>query len=204
VVLSLKRHPNQALSAECRITKTTTAFFEPALDYIVCKIPRWDLQKFEGVERTIGSEMKSVGEVMAIGRTFPEALQKALRMLDIGVDGLDPEAFSFPDVSAAIATPSPTRMFAIARGLAKGMSIEEISRLTAIDPFFIGEMARLVRIGEQLPTALGEMPSSEEAYHLREAKRAGYSDRAIAKKLLRTEAEVRELRWSCGIVPHLA
>ena len=101
------------------ITKTTTAFFEPALDYIVCKIPRWDLQKFAGVEQAIGSEMKSVGEVMAIGRTFPEALQKALRMLDIGVDGLDPEAFPFPDLPAAIATASPTRIFAIARGLAR-------------------------------------------------------------------------------------
>lgn len=186
------------------ITKTTTAFFEPALDYIVCKIPRWDLQKFEGVEQSIGSEMKSVGEVMAIGRTFPEALQKALRMLDIGVDGLDPEAFSFPDLPAAVATPSPKRIFAIARGLAEGMSIDEISRLTAIDPFFIGEMARLVHIGEQLPAVLGEMPSSEEVHRLREAKRAGYSDRSIAKKLDRTEAEVRELRRSYGISPRLA
>ena len=162
------------------------------------------MQKFEGVEQTIGSEMKSVGEVMAIGRTFPEALQKALRMLDIGVDGLDPEAFSFPNLPAAIATPSPTRIFAIARGLAEGMSIDDIARLTAIDPFFIGEMAHLVHIGEQLPAVLGEMPSSEQAHRLREAKRAGYSDRSIAKKLDRTEAEVRELRRSYGISPRLA
>src|SRR5262249_45349773 len=146
----------------------------------------------------------SVGEVMAIGRTFPEALQKALRMLDIGVDGLDPEAFSFPDLPAAIATPSPKRMFAVARGLAEGMSVDEIARLTAIDPFFIGEIARLVHIGEQLPAVLGEIPSSEQAHRLREAKRAGYSDRAIAKKLARTEAEARELRRSYGILPRLA
>jgi carbamoyl-phosphate synthase large subunit len=170
----------------------------------VCKIPRWDLQKFEGVEQTIGTEMKSVGEVMAIGRTFPEALQKALRMLDIGVDGLDPEAFGFADLPAAIETPSPRRIFAIARGLAEGMSIDDISRLTAIAPFFIGEMARLVHIGEQLPAVLGEMPSAEQAHRLREAKRAGYSDRSIGKKLDRTEAEVRQLRRSYGISPRLA
>jgi carbamoyl-phosphate synthase large subunit len=187
------------------ITKTTPAFFEPALDYIVCKIPRWDLQKFEGVEQRIGSEMKSVGEVMAIGRTFPEALQKALRMLDIGVDGLDPDAFSFPDLPAAIETPSPHRIFALARGLAAGMSVEEISRLTAIDPFFIGEMARLIRIGQQLPALQCDQHlSSTMADILREAKRAGYSDRTIAKKLRCTEVEVRGLRDVYGISPRLA
>src|SRR5262249_44862877 len=154
------------------VTKTTTAFFEPALDYIVCKIPRWDLQKFEGVEQTIGSEMKSVGEVMAIGRTFPEALQKALRMLEIGVDGLEPDAFSFPDLRAAIETPSPKRIFALARGLAEGMGVDEISRLTAIDPFFISEIARLLCIGEQLPSLpTGQMHSSEKGRLILEAKR---------------------------------
>src|SRR5262245_26584614 len=147
------------------ITKTTTAFFEPALDYIVYKIPRWDLQKFEGVEQTIGSEMKSVGEVMAIGRTFPEALQKALRMLEIGVDGLEPDAFSFPDLPAAIETPSPKRIFAIARGLAEGIDVDDISRLTAIDPFFIGEIARLLDIGERLPSLLTDRTLSSEQTH---------------------------------------
>jgi carbamoyl-phosphate synthase large subunit len=187
------------------VTKTTTAFFEPALDYIVCKIPRWDLQKFEGVEQTIGSEMKSVGEVMAIGRTFPEALQKALRMLEIGVDGLEPDAFSFPDLRAAIETPSPKRIFALARGLAEGMSVDDLARLTAIDPFFINEIARLLQIGEQLPSFLtGRMRSSEKARFILEAKRAGYSDRSIAKKLHLTEAEARERRNSLGITPHFA
>jgi carbamoyl-phosphate synthase large subunit len=191
-------------------TKTTPAFFEPALDYIVCKIPRWDLQKFEGVEQRIGSEMKSVGEVMAIGRTFPEALQKALRMLDIGVEGLDPDAFSFPDLPAAIETPSPHRIFALARGLAAGMSVEEIARLTAIDPFFLGEIARLIDIGQQLPAVQGDRilcdqhRSSTIADHLRDAKRAGYADRTIAKKLRCTEAEVRGLRDLYGIAPRLA
>jgi carbamoyl-phosphate synthase large subunit len=91
------------------ITRRTTAFFEPALDYLVCKVPRWDLGKFRGASMRIGSEMKSVGEVMAIGRTFPEVIQKALRMLDIGVKGLDPDAFSFADLADELknATPAP-------------------------------------------------------------------------------------------------
>src|SRR5215813_3813859 len=185
------------------ITKTTSAFFEPALDYIVCKIPRWDLQKFEGVEQKTGSEMKSVGEVMAIGRTFPEALQKALRMIEIGVDGLDPDAFSFADLEAAIETPSPKRIFAVARGLAEGMSIDEISRLTAIDPFFIGEIARLIEIG-QTTLHPDQKLSSKIAVSIREAKRAGYSDRSIAKRLRLTETEVRKLRHSYGISPRLS
>jgi carbamoyl-phosphate synthase large subunit len=164
------------------ITKTTTAFFEPALDYIVCKIPRWDLQKFEGVEPTIGTEMKSVGEVMGIGRTFPEALQKALRMLDIGVDGLDPDAFDFPDVRQAIQAPSPRRIFAIARGLAEGMSPVEVSRLTGIDPFFLGEIARLVDIGRQVSDLRDGRPPSDEpvAAAIALAKRAGFSERTLA------------------------
>ena len=173
------------------ITKTTTAFFEPALDYIVCKIPRWDLQKFDGVEQKTGSEMKSVGEVMAIGRTFPEALQKALRMVEIGVDGLDPDAFSFTDLKAAIETSSPKRIFAVARGLAEGMSVDKISGLTAIDPFFIGEIGRLLEIGQQLAAFHPDTKlSSNIADTVREAKRAGYSDRFIAKRFTCTEREV--------------
>jgi carbamoyl-phosphate synthase large subunit len=174
------------------------------LDYIVCKIPRWDLQKFEGVEQRIGSEMKSVGEVMAIGRTFPEALQKALRMLEIGVDGLDPDAFSFADLDAAIETPSPKRIFAVARGLAGGMSVEEISRLTAIDPFFVGEIARLIQIGQKIPALYANQTLAPNiADCVREAKRAGCSDHSIAKNLCCTESEVRELRHLHGILPRL-
>jgi carbamoyl-phosphate synthase large subunit len=187
------------------ITKTTTAFFEPALDYIVCKIPRWDLQKFEGVEQRIGSEMKSVGEVMAIGRSFPEALQKALRMLEIGVDGLDHDAFSFHDLEAAIETPSPKRIFAVASGLAEGMSVDEISRLTAIDPFFVSEIARLIESGQKLSAGYSDQKLfTSLADRIRDAKRAGYSDRSIAKRLNCTEAEARELRHLYGISPQLA
>src|SRR6516162_2996597 len=187
------------------ITKTTTAFFEPALDYIVCKIPRWDLEKFEGVEQKTGSEMKSVGEVMAIGRTFGEALQKALRMLEIGVDGLDPNAFSFDELRAAIETPSPKRIFAVARGLAEGMSIDEVSRLTAIDSFFVAEISCLIGIAHQLSSIpAGQQLSSNIASSIRQAKRAGYSDRFIAKRLDCEEIEVREFRHRLGITPHLA
>jgi carbamoyl-phosphate synthase large subunit len=187
------------------ITKTTTAFFEPALDYIVCKIPRWDLQKFEGVEQKIGSEMKSVGEVMAIGRTFPEALQKALRMVEIGADGLDPEAFSFPDLKAAIQTPSPKRIFAVARGLAEGMSVDAISRLTAIDPFFLSEIAQMIEAGQDLAGfRRGRTLSVKVARGIRDAKRAGYSDRSIARSLGCTEEQVRELRSLYRITPGLA
>jgi carbamoyl-phosphate synthase large subunit len=187
------------------ITKTTTAFFEPALDYIVCKIPRWDLQKFEGVEQRIGSEMKSVGEVMAIGRTFPEALQKALRMVEIGADGLDPDAFSFADLKAAIETPSPKRIFAVACGLVEGMSVDEVSRLSAIDPFFVGEIARLIEAGQKLPAFRPDPKfSANIADTMRDAKRAGYSDRSIAKKLSCTETEARDLRHLYDISPRLA
>src|SRR5262249_1748693 len=188
------------------ITRTTSAFFEPALDYVVCKIPRWDLQKFEGVDPTVGTEMKSVGEVMGIGRTLPEALQKALRMLDIGVDGLDPYLFDFPDLREAIRTPSPRRLFAIARGLAEGMPVEEVSSLTTIDSFFVGELARLLEIGERVSLLRDRRPADVEelAEAIGDAKRAGYSDHALAVRLGSTEEAVRSLRQAHGIVPRLA
>ncbi len=119
------------------ITRRTTAFFEPALDYLVCKVPRWDLGKFQGVSTRIGSEMKSVGEVMAIGRTFPEVIQKALRMLDIGVHGLDPDAYQFSDFRDQLQKATPLRIFAIARALRGGMSIDEVHALTQIDRWFL-------------------------------------------------------------------
>src|SRR5688500_11779684 len=115
---TLPEIPNQ-------ITRRTTAFFEPALDYLVCKVPRWDLGKFRGASLRIGSEMKSVGEVMAIGRTFPEVIQKALRMLDIGVKGLDPDAFVFDNIQDELRNPTPRRVFAVAKALRDGMSVEQ-------------------------------------------------------------------------------
>src|SRR5712691_1398376 len=119
------------------ITRCTTAFFEPALDYLVCKAPRWDLAKFQGASARIGSEMKSVGEVMAIGRTFPEVIQKAVRMLDIGVHGLDPDAFQFDDVRDQLRNATPLRIFAIVRALRDGLSVDEVHALTRIDRWFL-------------------------------------------------------------------
>src|SRR4030095_16906362 len=116
------------------ITRRTTAFFEPALDYLVCKVPRWDLGKFRGAQLRIGSEMKSVGEVMAIGRTFPEVIQKALRMLDIGVKGLDPDAFKFEEVKDQLKNATPLRIFALAQALRDGVSVAEIHRLHGSEP----------------------------------------------------------------------
>ncbi len=126
------------------ITKKTTAFFEPALDYIVCKFPRWDLGKFRGVSTRIGSEMKSVGEVMAIGRTFPEVIQRAVRMLDIGALGVDPDFFDGEDVREALRIPTSMRIFAIARGLADGLGVDEIHSLTGIDEWFLYGIADII------------------------------------------------------------
>jgi len=183
------------------VTRTTTAFFEPALDYIVCKIPRWDFDKFLGVDRNIGPEMKSVGEVMAIGRSFPEALQKALRMLEIGVEGLDPGAGPAGDVRAALTDPSPRRMIILARAFREGMTIEEAHALTQIDPFFLAEIRRAVEIGEQVAEA-GQ--AGLDVGLLLEAKLAGYSDAAIAGLVGTEVADVRSLRQALGVRPRLA
>ena len=126
------------------VTGKTTAMFEPALDYVICKVPRWDLVKFGGSVKELGSEMKSVGEVMAIGRTFPEALQKALRMLDIGVRGVDPDAFDFEDLRRELRYATPRRVFAVARALKEGLGIDEIHELTRIDPWFLREIQQIV------------------------------------------------------------
>ena len=139
------------------ITKKTTAFFEPALDYIVCKFPRWDLGKFRGVSTRIGSEMKSVGEVMAIGRSFPEVIQKAVRMLDIGAPGLDPDFFTEGDVRKALRVPTSLRVFAIARALAEGVSPQEIHALTGIDTWFLHGISEIVRMHGELAAGHREL-----------------------------------------------
>ncbi|MBI4612587.1 MAG: carbamoyl-phosphate synthase (glutamine-hydrolyzing) large subunit [Planctomycetes bacterium] len=184
------------------ITRTTTAFFEPALDYIVCKVPRWDFEKFQGVDPRIGTEMKSVGEVMAIGRSFPEALQKALRMLEIGVVGLDPRAFEFPDLARELREPTPRRIFAVARAFEEGLSIDRIAELTAIDRFFLAEIERTVEIRRGLARLRGAFAIDRET--MRTAKRAGYSDRGIAPLVGATLEEVRERRRELDVRPKIA
>ncbi len=181
------------------ITRRTSAFFEPALDYIVCKFPRWDLQKFRAVETRIGSEMKSVGEVMAIGRTFAEVLQKATRMLEIGVTGLDPEAFEFDNIEHELRHPSPRRIFAVARCLADGMAIEEVYRLSGIDPWFLHQIAEVMECRARL-AAPG---SNLDGALLREAKEQGFSDKGVAELTGDDESIVRTLRDRYGIVPRL-
>jgi len=182
------------------ITRRTTAFFEPALDYLVCKVPRWDLGKFKGASLRIGSEMKSVGEVMAIGRTFPEVIQKALRMLDIGVRGLDPDAFQFDDMHDALVNATPLRIFAIARALQIGMPVEEVHTLTGIDRWFLDALEPIVRTHETLKGVA--WPLSPE--RLREAKQLGFSDRMIGGLTSAPRGRVRAARKDHGIAPHLA
>lgn len=186
------------------ITRSTTACFEPALDYVVCKVPRWDIDKFDGADHGIGTEMKSVGEVMAIGTSFGEALQKALRMLELGADGFDERHLPLPDLGAAraaLSAPTSRRVFALARALTLGMSVEEAHALTAIDPFFLREMAGLVAQRAALSGAGGleRLPPEQ----LREAKAAGFSDAAVARALGTDAGAVRARRRALGIVPRL-
>jgi carbamoyl-phosphate synthase large subunit len=183
------------------ITRRTTAFFEPALDYLVCKMPRWDLAKFRGASMTIGSEMKSVGEVMAIGRTFAEVIQKAVRMLDIGVKGVDPDAFEFPDVEHALKNPTPLRIFAVARAIQSGMSVDEIHALTQIDRWFLRAIEPIVRTHQELK---GTSYPNISADLLLRSKKLGFSDRAINLMTGAPFGKVREARKKHGIVPHIA
>ena len=177
------------------ITRRTSAFFEPALDYIVCKFPRWDLQKFREVDNRIGSEMKSVGEVMAIGRSFPEVIQKALRMLEIGVDGLDPEAFEFDDLATELKHPTPRRMLALAKAFDGGMTVDEVHALTRIDHWFLHQIAEVVAFRRELLSP----ESTLDAATLTRAKRLGYSDKGIGAVVGETEHTVRTLRKRHGV-----
>jgi carbamoyl-phosphate synthase large subunit len=182
------------------ITRRTSAFFEPALDYIVCKVPRFDLAKFRNASVEIGSEMKSVGEVMAIGRTFPEAIQKALRMLDVGADGVDPELFGFGGTCDELRTPTPYRLFGIAKALAQGASVAQINAATSIDPWFIAALGEIVAMRHTL--ACSRMPL--DGGLLREAKRLGFADRTIEHLTGAARGSVRALRQACGVMAHLA
>ena len=191
------------------VTKETSAFFEPALDYIVCKIPRWDLGKFHGVRREIGSSMKSVGEVMAIGRTFEEVIQKGLRMIGQGMHGFTGnKEMTVEDIDKSLAEPTDKRIFVIASALEKGYSVDKIHELTKIDRWFLYRLQNIVTTSHQLKefNTLEELPSDL----LRLAKEQGFSDfqvaRCIFKGEMKNNAEeanlkVREFRKKLGIVP---
>ncbi|CAI5440616.1 unnamed protein product [Caenorhabditis angaria] len=181
------------------VTGNTTACFEPSLDYCVVKIPRWDLGKFARVSTTIGSSMKSVGEVMGIGRCFEEALQKALRMVSDHADGFSPYTFNRPPTDEDLSKPTDKRMFALARGMYYGdFDVERVHELTAIDRWFLYRMYNIVDIYHRLEK---ESISSVSAELLLEAKQAGFSDRQIAKKIGSNEWSVRETRHEKGIRP---
>ena len=177
------------------ITRRTTAFFEPALDYIVCKAPRWDLGKFRGAVERIGSEMKSIGEVMSIGRTFPEVIQKALRMLDIGVKGLDPKAFEFEDLEKELRIATPRRIFAVAAALKTGMTVDKIHELTRIDRWFLHSIEPIVGMYNEITT--NDAPQT-----LRRAKELGFSDQSIDDLRSESRGTTRTKRLEAGIQPH--
>ena len=181
------------------VTKTTTACFEPALDYIVTKIPKWDLSKFQHVNRQTGSSMKSVGEVMAIGRTFEESLQKAVRQVAPNYDGFD--AYVRPaDLDHALAVPTDTRLFAIAYAmLEKNYSVERLHELTKIDRWFLFKLENIVSTHRALQAA-GSL-SQIDAELMRTVKQRGFSDVQIAKLVGAHEAEVRAHRKALGVTP---
>ena len=190
------------------VTKTTSAFFEPALDYVVCKIPRWDLGKFRGVDRELGSSMKSVGEVMAIGRTFEEAIQKGLRMIGQGMHGfVENKELVIPDVDKALREPTDNRIFVISRAMRAGYTIDQIHDLTKIDKWFLQKLMNIMNTSKELH-AVGSLDKLD-ATLLRRAKVQGFSDfqvgRAIGlEKDMDIEQainQVRAYRKSLGIVP---
>jgi len=187
-----------------KVTEVTTACFEPALDYITVKIPRWDLQKFKNADRHIGPQMRSVGEVMSIGRCFEEALQKAVRMLDTGKMGLvcnpeDSETESVEKVKDVVANPTDERLFKIVKALKMGVSVEEIYQLSGVDPFFLHKIQNIISMEEKLRALQFKDSTARET--VREAKRIGFSDEQIAVCTGVSEAEVRQFRKTAGVVP---
>ena len=192
------------------VTKTTTAFFEPALDYIVCKIPRWDLNKFEGVSHLIGSSMKSVGEVMSIGRTFEEAIQKGLRMIGQGMHGfVGNRSLTFDNIEEELAQPTDMRIFVIADAFEKGYSIDRIYELTKIDRWFLYKLKNIFDLKNEL-TGVNRLEELDDD-KLREAKVEGFSDFQIARFVLDPPTEkmdeallaVRQHRKERDIVPYV-
>lgn len=190
------------------VTKVTSAFFEPALDYIVCKIPRWDLGKFHGVKKEIGSSMKSVGEVMSIGRTFEEVIQKGLRMIGQGMHGfIENKEMSVPDIDKALKEPTDKRIFVIETAFRKGYDVEKIHQLTKIDRWFLQKLHNLLETAQDLEgyNKLEDVPQDL----MRLAKEQGFSDFQIARAVLKDEMGVgedanrmvRNLRKQYGILP---
>ena len=192
------------------VTKSTTACFEPALDYIVCKIPRWDLGKFKGVSRELGSSMKSVGEVMAIGRNFEEVIQKGLRMIGQGMHGfVANKEFEVDDIDAALTHPTDKRIFVIAHALKNGYTVERIHELTKIDRWFLEKLQNIIRIENELEQHNNITHVPDEL--LLEAKQRGFSDFQLARTVAKSTAKsidadmlaIRSYRKMRGITPYV-
>ena len=190
------------------VTKTTSAFFEPALDYVVCKIPRWDLSKFHGVDKELGSSMKSVGEVMAIGRNFEEAIQKGLRMIGQGMHGfVENKELEIPCIDEALREPTDKRVFVISKAMHQGYTVDQIHELTKIDRWFLNKLKHIIDIDEKLKR---HNINTLDTDLLREAKIYGFTDFQVARAL-KLEKEypnmhqaslvVRNLRKRYGILP---
>ena len=187
------------------VTKSTSAFFEPALDYVVCKIPRWDLSKFHGVERELGSSMKSVGEVMSIGRTFEEAIQKGLRMIGQGMHGfVENKELKIADIDKALREPTDKRIFVISKAMRAGYTADLIHSLTKIDKWFLYKLQYIMDTSKELHT-YNDLQSEPSAL-LHKAKRQGFSDFQIARAIGEDDVEqgalkVRAHRKALGILP---
>lgn len=190
------------------VTKTTSAFFEPALDYVVCKIPRWDLSKFRGVDKELGSSMKSVGEVMAIGRNFEEAIQKGLRMIGQGMHGfVENKELEIEDIDAALREPTDKRVFVISKAMHKGYTVDQIHELTKIDKWFLEKLQHIIDIDEDMKKCNINTLDKEL---LRTAKVYGFTDFQIAravgledelKSMRKASLVVRNRRKNYGILP---
>lgn len=192
------------LAIDNQITKVTKSFFEPALDYIVVKMPRWDLGKFKGAEERIGSAMKSVGEVMAIGRSFEEALQKAVRMQSGSTESVTDNGFeNKAEVEHFISRPTPRRLFAVVEGLKQGISVDTLHKKTGIDPWFLHRLKNIVEIETRLRQGYGRARKNLSKEILLELKQAGFSDKKIGKLCGKTEFEIRKIRKSLSVEPYV-
>ena len=190
------------------VTKTTSAFFEPALDYVVCKIPRWDLSKFRGVDKELGSSMKSVGEVMAIGRNFEEAIQKGLRMIGQGMHGyVENKELEIPNIDEALCEPTDKRVFVISKAMHKGYTVDQIHELTKIDKWFLEKLQHIIDIDEEMKKC---NINTLDKDLLRTAKVYGFTDFQIAravgledelKSMRKASLVVRSRRKNYGILP---
>ncbi len=180
------------------ITKVTPASFEPVIDYVVVKIPRWAFEKFRGADPRLGTQMKSVGEVMAIGRTFKEALQKGLRGLEIGASGFNRKDIDDSLIKQKLLTPDPDRIFYVKRALDLGWKHEEIYRMTGIDPWFLDQIQQIVDLEKEMVAQVGATKTIEEET-LRQAKRMGFSDIRLGQLTATSEGAIRARRLAAGI-----